>query len=445
MAAAFQIALAEAIAQLNPEAWDRVVTSSGRFLSRDFLSLLEAHLPANLATHYALIHEGTRPVAAVVAQSLDIRAADLSGCPDPVPGFWHAVGAASQAAFASAWQGVLLVDDLLLWPGREPPRPERTPDLWPHLRHLLQAAEQWAESSVGWVHLRFLVCGNLLTTGPHGVALAPDEDPARLWPVVLEALGRIRASSPRFDASDVLMVKDLTAAQAGAEAALHRAGLRRFETEPNMILPLKPGWTRFEDCVRDMKSAYRSGIQRVQRELAEAGIVLERLDPDQVAAEAATLHRLYHQVHDRQKLRLATLTEGWLPALARAYPEDFRMVVARAGAGGRPLGFVTVLRDGTTAHGTHVGFDKAAAAEGLPLYTSLVYAGVGQAIELGASTLVLGRTALAPKAQLGARPQPMCGYLRHQSAALNLAVPGILALLPAPDRPPERHPFKQDA
>jgi hypothetical protein len=92
-----------------------------------------------------------------------------------------------------------------------------------------------------------------------------------------------------------------------------------------------------------------------------------------------------------------------------------------------------------------MGFDKATAAKGIPLYLGLVYAGIGQGIEMGAEQMSLGRTALAPKAQIGARAQPMYGYLRHRNPALNLAVPSILALLPTPDEPPDRHPFKSAA
>jgi hypothetical protein len=76
------------------------------------------------------------------------------------------------------------------------------------------------------------------------------------------------------------------------------------------------------------------------------------------------------------------------------------------------------------------------------LYLSLVHSGIAQAIELKVSRVILGRTALGPKADLGAKPQPMFGYLRHRSRALNLAVPSVLALLPAPKAPPERHPFR---
>ena len=95
--------------------------------------------------------------------------------------------------------------------------------LWHRFRRLLKAAERAAEFPVAWVHLRFLICGNLLSPGPHGVAFAEDEDPARLWPAVVEALTRIRRSSTIFGESDMVMIKDLTDEQAGAGAALRNS------------------------------------------------------------------------------------------------------------------------------------------------------------------------------------------------------------------------------
>src|SRR5271157_38407 len=452
--AEFRFALADSIAFLNPDHWDRVAARSGLFLSRPFLRLLEQHLPGNLSTHYAIVYAGGRPVATVVAQSLAIRVADLSpgSLPEMTPGFWHSLGEASQRSISRVHKRVLLYDNLLLWPFREEAVPAVAPgelwrdvalDLWHRFRHLLKAAERAAELPVAWVHLRFLVCGNLLSTGPHGVAFAEDEEPARLWPAVVEALYRVRRSSTIFGESDMVMIKDLTDEQGGAGAALRNSNFRRYETEPNMVLQLKPSWASFDDCLNDMKSGYRSRIRKTLQTLDESGIVLERLDPEQVEARAAEIYGLYHQDHDRKKLRLATIGEKWIPALARQYQNDFRTVVARPKEGGKILGFVTLVRDKESAFGYYAGFDKAGAARGLPLYVSLVYAGVAQAIEMRAAHLVLGRTALGPKAQIGAKPQAMYGYLRHRSSVLNLAVPSILAVLPAPKQAPDRHPFKK--
>jgi hypothetical protein len=126
---------------------------------------------------------------------------------------------------------------------------------------------------------RLLVCGNLLSTDPHGVAFAENEEPARLWPAVVEALYRIRRSSTIFGESGMVMIKDLTDGQGGAGAALRNSNFRRYETEPNMVLQLKPSWVSFDDCLNDMKSGYRSRIRKTLQALDESGIVLKRLDP----------------------------------------------------------------------------------------------------------------------------------------------------------------------
>lgn len=425
-------------------------------LSRTFLRLLEHHLPDHLATHYALVFEGEEPVAAVAAQSLDIRVASLPGRSEEGerPGLWRALGKAARTTLAKAGEGVLLYDNFLV--GSLHPEPKMVPadpGTWPavgsalgcQFRHLLLSAERLAEASVGWARLRFLVCGNLLSMGPYGVALAQGEDPARLWPAVLEALARIRRSDSRFGGSGMVLIKDLTPAECPVEGVLQEAGFQRFATEPNMVLDLRPDWTSFQAYLQDLKSSYRSSVQRTFRDLEESGIVLEVLGPDEVQAESATIHQLYRQVHDHQRFRLATLGPDWIPALARTYPADSRLLAARSRRDGRMLGFVAMLRDGQQAIGTYIGFDKAEAANGAPLYLALVSGCVAQAIELKTSSLSMGRTALYPKAQLGAKPQPMFGYLRHWSPALNLAVPGILAMLPEPAQAPLRHPFRHEA
>lgn len=452
----FRFALADSIAFLNPAHWDSVSAGSGLFLSRSFLLLLEEHLPANLCVHYAIVYEGGRPVATVVAQSLGIRVADLSAgnLPKTESGFWHSLGKASKRSINRARRQVLIYDNLVPWPLREEEVSAALPGelwgdvalgLWHRFRQLLKVAERAAELPVAWIRLRFQVCGNFFSTGSHGVAFAAGEDPARLWPAVVEALYRIRRSSTIFGESNMVLIKDLTDDNAGAGAALRRSGFRRFETEPNMVLHLKPEWTSFDDYLNDMKSDYRSRIRKTLQSLDESGIVIERLDPGQVEARAAEIYGLYHQVHDHQKLRLVTIGEKWIPALARQYQDDFRTVVVRYKDGGKILGFVTLMRDLDSAIGYYIGFDKDAAASDLPLYISLIYASIAQVIEMRAARFVMGRTALGPKAQIGATAQATYGYLRHRSPALNLAVPSILAVLPAPAQAPERHPFKKIA
>jgi hypothetical protein len=66
----------------------------------------------------------------------------------------------------------------------------------------------------------------------------------------------------------------------------------------------------------------------------------------------------------------------------------------------------------------------------------------GHAIDLGCKRLSLGRTALEPKARLGARPDPMRIWIRHRIPMLNLIVRGLLHTIDDHEEPPERNPFK---
>ena len=133
-----------------------------------------------------------------------------------------------------------------------------------------------------------------------------------------------------------------------------------------------------------------------------------------------------------------TLAPEFVPALATAFPTDFRVTVARRDS--EVSGFATTLRDGDTAVGYYIGFDSAANAE-TPLYLRLLHAVVQDAIEMGCRRVSLGRTALEPKARLGARPAPMRVWVRHRVQALNMIVRGLLRTV-SHEEAPDRNPFK---
>jgi hypothetical protein len=158
-----------------------------------------------------------------------------------------------------------------------------------------------------------------------------------------------------------------------------------------------------------------------------------------LAPHASRLHELYLAVHQNASVRLVTLPPNFIPALAGALGDNFRCTVVRRGD--ELLGFVTTLRDGATAIAYYIGFDRAAAAEGLPIYLRLLHATIADAISWGCKSLSLGRTALEPKAALGAKPEPMSVWLRHRVPAMNWIIRGMLGAV-THEAAPERNPFK---
>jgi hypothetical protein len=390
----FGFAFADRVDYLNREAWDQVTAQGSLFLRRDVLRVMEQHGPDNIVPRYAMVFRDDKPVAVLAAQIVSVTGKQLR---------------------------------------REKGSEPRPSSL---LRRALSPAAKVASAHL---HERILVAGNLLSWGFHGIAFASGEEPVRLWPGVAEALYRIRRSERLSGETNFVLVKDLTAQQEGLDA-LRRFSYRPLETEPNMVLPINPAWRTYDDYLAALDAKYRRNAKDQMKKLLGAGCTVEPITD--LAPDSRRLHELYRAVQGNASVRLVTLTETCLPALARTLRDDFRCTAIRRGD--ELLGFVTSLRDGPTAIAYYIGFDRAAAAQGLPIYLRLLHATIGDAIAWRCQRLSLGRTALEPKAALGAKPESMSVWLRHRVPALNWIIRGILGAVPH-DEAPQRNPFKAAA
>jgi hypothetical protein len=387
----FDFALADRVDFLNGTAWDAVTAGGSQFLQRKVLRVIEAHGPDNLVPRYALIFRGEQPVAAVAAQLVTVTNRHLL-----------------QEESGGGKNGG-------------------------SLQRLLTPAAKLATAQL---NEPILVAGNLMSWGFHGIAFAAGEDPAALWPGVAEALYRMRRAERLLGQTNLVLVKDLTEREQGLEA-LRRFSYRPMETEPNMVLALNPAWRTYDDYLGALDAKYRRNAKDQVKKLTAAGCTVETLTD--LAPHASRLHELYLAVQRNAAVRLVTLPPNFIPALSGALRDNFRCTVIRRGE--QIVGFVTSIRDGDTAIAYYIGFDRAAAAEGLPIYLRLLHATIADAIDWGCKSLSLGRTALEPKAALGAKPESMTVWLRHRVPALNWIIRGMLGVV-SHEEAPERNPFK---
>jgi hypothetical protein len=374
----YAFALADSIDYLDQAHWHKVTPQDSLFFSSRYLRVLEAAGPENLRPRYALIFREQTPVAAIAAQSVTVSLARLL---------------------------------------KQPAR--------------LAKLERHEE--------KLLVCGNLLSWGMHGICFAPNEDREPLWPAVAEAIYRLRRVDKLFGDTAFVMVKDIPDAYAAEAQALSRYSYRELETEPNMVLDISSKWKTHDDYLASLNSKYRKHAKQLDKEVLAAGCTVEEIGSDEIARQAEKLHALYLQTHKNARLRLVTLPVNFLPALAEKLASDMRFTVLRRDD--ELLGFVTTVRDGETAVGYYIGFDRKANAK-VPIYFRLLQSVVGHAIALNCKQLSLGRTALEPKARLGARPDPLRIWIRHRLPMMNLAVRGLLHTISDHEEPPERNPFK---
>lgn len=393
----FGFAFADRIRYVHAADWDHVTASSSVLLSRKYLEVLDRHPPANLRTRYALVYRGDAPVAALCVQVVKVSGDTLV----PPPG----AGTAPE------------------------PQTSRNP-----ARVLTKARA----SQLRRIRAQVLVCGNLLSWGQHGIAVAPGQTLAEIWPAIAEALYRIRRSEKLEGQPSLVMVKDLDdQSEAGIES-FRRFRYRPFETEPNMVLEFPEGCRRFDDYLGLLNSRYRKTVRKTADAVLGAGFRIERTPL--LTAPAGRVFDLYKQVQEQASVRPVSLAPDYLPAMAEALGEGFRWSLIRRENNGELAGFVTTLRDGDTAVGYYIGFDREL-NETAPLYFRLLYAVVEDALDLGCRRVSFGRTALEPKAKLGAKPVAVRCWLRHRMPLASFILHRLLSTVPH-DEAPERNPFR---
>ncbi|MFT3736246.1 MAG: GNAT family N-acetyltransferase [Rhodocyclaceae bacterium] len=382
-------AIADSVSMLNADAWRALTANAGIFMSIEYLAMLERVLPHTMSARYALIHaeeDGQLvPVAALYMQLADV-------------GLKQSRSGESDAA---GWK-----------------KP---------LRKLEAAATQ-----------RLLVCGNLLSYGQHGVAFAQDIDPALAWHGVAEVLYRVRQADRLRGKTHFVIVKDLHSHWIDQAKRLSTLSYRYVETEPNMVLQLDPAWRSYDDYLASLASKYRSNARNaILKPIDEGGCRIEAMTD--LAAHEARVFELYKSVQANAGLRPFELRPEYFAALQRM--AGSRMRCSGLWRGDKLLGFLVSLADGDTSIAYHIGFDREAAAE-LPIYLRLLHAGIADAIALGCKRISYGRTALEPKASLGAQPEDFGVLVRHRQPVLNKLLKHVLLGIEHADAP-ERNPFKK--
>jgi hypothetical protein len=376
----FEFAFADRASFLPAEHWDALTAGRSVFSSRAYLAALDDAPPANVRPRYAVAYRNGVPAVALAMQIADVRAEDVY------------------------------------------PRRRRGPGLpWRKL-----------------VNPKVLVCGNLLAWGRHGVCRAPALSAAEAWPAVAEALYRVRSAERLAGGADFVVVKDLGDEDAHGIDALETYSYRPFETDPDMVLDVPESCATLDDYLGLFRGKYRKSAKSVLKDVEKAGFRVEPM-PD-LAPHAGRLHELYREVHAGAAVRPYTLTPEYLPRVAAALSDRFRCVTVTKD--GRTAGFVTVVKDGATGVGYFIGYDRAA-NETAPLYFRLLYAAVETSLAMGCRRVSFGRTALEPKARLGARPVPLRCWVRHRLPVINVALRRFLREVPH-DVAPDRSPFREE-
>jgi hypothetical protein len=289
---------------------------------------------------------------------------------------------------------------------------------------------------------RVFMWGNFMGWGYAGIAFAPGVDKVALWPKLAEAIDRAHKQDEGIRSAGIQLVLDISDEDAAGARHLEKYRFRPVEAEPDMILTIDPSWKNFTDYRTALKAKYRKASVDMDKELAAAGCVIEKLSD--VESHAEELINLHLQVHEQSANRFVSLKANFFPALARNLGDRFICTVVRQKIGQetRILGFITTLLDGDTALAYVVGHDVQANRE-LPIYLRLLQTAIEDGIQHGCKRVTYGRTALEPKARIGAVAVPLIVYGRHKNLIIGPLVTPFLQQMAPKEGPPLRSPFNK--
>jgi len=124
-----------------------------------------------------------------------------------------------------------------------------------------------------------------------------------------------------------------------------------------------------EYFIAGMDPEVKTNVENAIRRYETMGCRIEEIKTGEIARNAEQLHALYLQTHKNARLRLVTLPVAFLPTLAERLGDDLRFTVLRRDD--ELLGFVTTVKDGETAVGYYIGFDRKANKD-IPIYFRLL-------------------------------------------------------------------------
>ena len=366
----FQSLLSDSIDYIQPPHWDPIADGASIFLRRSYLQAIEACSPENTCQRSAVAFLKGKPVVILACQLAHVTGGQLV-----------------------------------------PSKPKKD-----------VLAESYKE--------RILVCGNLVSSGLHGIAFASGLDKEQGWRMAAELLYKIRQSEKLAGMVDFVMIKDIKGAVLRESAITERYSYRRVKTDPDMVLELDKKIRSFPDYLEALNTKYRSRVKKVIKTVEEAGYTSDTLKVD--AAMDKVLHGLYLEVENKSATRLARLPKGYFKELSDNLGDDF---VCRALRNGKDIaGFITVIRDGDEAIAYYVGF-RYEVNEEIPIYFRLLQLVLETAIEWKCKKVSFGRTALGPKADLGAKPVECHVWVRHRVPVVNWVLRKLFPNVPFEDAP----------
>lgn len=210
-----------------------------------------------------------------------------------------------------------------------------------------------------------------------------------------------------------------------------------FLFQPNMIVPIHPEWTSYDDYLSALKSKYRVRANKCRKKLNK--LTRRDLGIEELKLYRERMHILYNNVIDNADFNLFILPEDYFITLKEYLQEN--IIIKGYFFGDLLVGFSTIIRNGNDADAHFLGYQQEA-NNTCSLYQNMLYEMIEQSIEWRSKNLVLSRTAMAIKSSVGAVPEPLYVHFDTGQKVFNYGLRMIKDFLQPKVDWVQRSPFK---
>ncbi len=287
---------------------------------------------------------------------------------------------------------------------------------------------------------QILFIGNNMLTGQNAFSFSSETNP-------VEALKELKMSSQdiklllKKEGRKVHLTsfKDFTENQLPYFEKVDFSNFYRFQIQPNMVFEIDEKWHSIDDYVKDLNKKYRDQYKRARKKAID--IEKRKLDLDEIILHEKKIFDLYFHVAKNAPFNTFLLHKNHFSSLKKNLNHDF--LFYGYFLHGELIGFNTLIKNGIAMDTYFLGYDEKIQREKM-LYLNMLYDMIGYSIKKRFKKIIFGRTALEIKSSVGAQPQAMFGYIKHNNPLLQWQMPKIFnSLQPKIDWQP-RKPFKNE-
>lgn len=286
-------------------------------------------------------------------------------------------------------------------------------------------------------HVLFI--GNNMLTGQNAFYFSTEIDPSDGFIALTEAAEELQNRLQNMGKKvHLTSFKDFTVDDLNLYAKGALKGHFTFSIQPNMILKIRESWQSIDDYVGDLSKKYRDQYKRSRKKAEQ--IEKRKMGLEEIIKYEETIYDLYFHVATNAPFNTFFLAKNHF----RIFKEKLKDKFLFYGyfIGDDLIGFNTLIKNGDSMDTYFLGYDEQIQKEKM-LYLNMLYDMIAYSIHKGFKEIIFARTALEIKSSVGARPEPMFGFIKHSNPLAQWQMPKIFNALQPAVQWQERHPFKE--